>query len=465
MIEIPRGLARQFRAVLRRAALAGEPRGPWPLLLCRIDRNGLTLQAGSGNVAVRYRSEGERPPAALAFRASLLAEFEGRGDAMVALSEAGPGTGRARWDDGAVPRVLEFDTVTPDSVPPLPPEPKEYVPVPEGFLRALAEAAQSTSREPGRLGLSRVQLRGRRGQVVATDGKQLLVQGGFPLPWPEDLLVSRLPVFGFRDVALEGPAGIGRTSDHVGLRVGPWTFLLRIDKDSRFPDVEAVIPRPGQAASRLRLDPADAAFLAGSLPRLPSRDEHYSPVTLDLGPAVAVRARAEGRGPATELVLPRSAALGKPVRLCTDRRYVLRAVQLGFAEIEVTGPDRPVTCRDTTRAFVWMPLDKAGVIPPGADAVRVTPPGEETPKRPPPPERRTVPVPTPSPNGRVPDAPQPPDRGGLNELLAEAEALRTLLADASARATRLLAALKQHRRQARAVEAAVSSLRQLRLGP
>jgi hypothetical protein len=49
------------------------------------------------------------------------------------------------------------------------------------------------------------------------------------------------------------------------------------------------------------------------------------------------------------------------------------------------------------------------------------------------------------------------------ELIAEAEAMRTLLQDASTRVARLLAALKQHRRQSRAVQAAMHSLKQLQL--
>jgi hypothetical protein len=64
-------------------------------------------------------------------------------------------------------------------------------------------------------------------------------------------------------------------------------------------------------------------------------------------------------------------------------------------------------------------------------------------------------MPEPSTNGRPP--------AGIDALLAEAEQLRLLLNDASARLGRLLSALKQHRRQARAVQAAVSSLRQMNL--
>ena len=45
--------------------------------------------------------------------------------------------------------------------------------------------------------------------------------------------------------------------------------------------------------------------------------------------------------------------------------------------------------------------------------------------------------------------------------LAEAEAVKALLSEAHSRLSRLIAALKQHRRQARAVAAAVQSLREL----
>ena len=57
----------------------------------------------------------------------------------------------------------------------------------------------------------------------------------------------------------------------------------------------------------------------------------------------------------------------------------------------------------------------------------------------------------------------PSDRPEDLDLLAETAALRALLLEGAQRAGRLFAALKQHLRQSRAVEAAVASLRQLRL--
>jgi hypothetical protein len=58
-----------------------------------------------------------------------------------------------------------------------------------------------------------------------------------------------------------------------------------------------------------------------------------------------------------------------------------------------------------------------------------------------------------------------PERMSLADAIAEAEALRALLSEAAGRAVRLLAALKQQRRQSRAVTQAMRSLRQLQIDP
>lgn len=57
------------------------------------------------------------------------------------------------------------------------------------------------------------------------------------------------------------------------------------------------------------------------------------------------------------------------------------------------------------------------------------------------------------------------ERPGLEEMIIEAETLRSQLADAAQRAARLLAALKQQRRHSRVLRTAIDSLRELRLGP
>jgi hypothetical protein len=66
-------------------------------------------------------------------------------------------------------------------------------------------------------------------------------------------------------------------------------------------------------------------------------------------------------------------------------------------------------------------------------------------------------------NGRATQT--PPERMSLADVIAETEALRALLGEASNRTARLLAALKQQRRQTRAVQQAVQSIRQLQIEP
>jgi hypothetical protein len=254
------------------------------------------------------------------------------------------------------------------------------------------------------------------------------------------------------------------------VRTGEWTFLLAIDADSRYPDAQGVIPRTGSQTTCLRMHPDDAAFLGANLPKLPGRDEEYSPVTLDLGSRPALRAREEqGRGHVTEMVLSRSTVSGPPVRLCLDRDYLVRALKLGFTELLAPSPTKPVLCQDQGRLYVFMPLDEKAAVPPGKGMHRVVSAEgvhqpESTPGK-----RRNAIMPAAPPNGQSPDdslnAPQP-ERTGIEEIIAEAEALRVQLQEASARSSRLIAALKQQRRQARAVQAAMASLRQIgRLSP
>ena len=464
MIAIPRSLARTYRTVLRRCLSPPGARPEPPLVLARSDGQSLTLQACGPDVAVRHAAALAGPAGALAFRATVLAQVEGKTDAEATLEEVTASRGRATWADGGVPRTAEFDAADPAALPELPQVPARLAPVPEGLLVALGEASRVAARESARFATGRVQLRGKAGQVVATDGRQLLIQGGFHLPWADDVLVPRLPLLDLPGVSPTDPAGLARAGDHLILRVGAWSFWLALDATGRFPTAEDAIPRE-RGGSRLRLDPRDAALLVATLPKLPGRDDEFAPVTLDLGTPPAVRARSAKGGFAAEVVLARSESSGAPVRVATDRRYLLRAAQLGLAEIQVVRPDVPLVAREAGKVLVWMPLDAGAVVPPGKDVQRL-PSAEDVP--PPLPEpstqrRRTI-MPAPSGNGHPPDDRSPPERGGFAELIAEAEALRQQLAEASIRSARLVAALKQHKRQARAVAAAVVSLRQLDLG-
>jgi hypothetical protein len=76
VIELPRSLARRFRAVLRRSLQDLEQRNLWPLLLCRIDPHGVCLEAQCPDFAIRYLRGPPGPADPLVFRSSVLADIE-----------------------------------------------------------------------------------------------------------------------------------------------------------------------------------------------------------------------------------------------------------------------------------------------------------------------------------------------------------------------------------------------------
>jgi hypothetical protein len=463
MIEVSRVLLRRFRAVVRRSLMDTDPRGIWPVVVCRADGQGLSMEAHHGDLAVRHRQHGNLVEQTINFPGGLLTELQGRSDQPVALDVIDSTKGKATWLDGAVPRAVEFDMVAPDTLLKLPEMPKEARELSSDFLTALGEAARTTAKDRVRFALTHVRLRGGCGEVVATDGKQLLVQAGFDFPWQDDALVQRLPVFGSRDVTFDETVRIGRARDVILLETGPWTFLLRIDKEGRFPKTDQVIPSPSSIRSRLCLDPKDAAFLAEALPRLPGTEDDHS-ITLDLCNPPCVRCRQDAQAQVNEVVLARSSASGKQVRVNLDRRNLYRALKLSFIEIQVAAADVAVTCRDRTRVYVFMPLSADLAIGPTENALRI-PSAEGAMQASPISKERMPAIMPPQPNGNGPDnaAKSDAQNDGAADVITEAESLRDLLHVATARTARLVAALKHQRRQTRAVQQAMQSLRQLHM--
>jgi hypothetical protein len=168
-----------------------------------------------------------------------------------------------------------------------------------------------------------------------------------------------------------------------------------------------------------------------------------------------------------------------------NRQFLARAVKLGFRELLVYGDKLRVLCRDDCRQYAWALLEPDSAIPPAADAIRIESPaaGPQTPIPNPKPERRTSVVSETiakqndhtqadnQANGRrqvkangqarktTPRKAAPPDAAAL---IQQTEALRQSLRETLGKTTELLKGLKRHRRQSRALESTIASLRQLK---
>jgi hypothetical protein len=499
MISMTRNQVRRLRTVFRRSVLGINHRSILAPLVLRAEGHQLRAQHRYSDLAVEFVEQGNyRPMINIAVPLDSLADFEGRNDSPVVLEAVAPDRTVVRWEDRGIPQSREYHIVTAaDEAGTLPDLPTNWASNSFQLLNALTEATATGDPDSRRYALDCLELRGTAGQIVATDGRQGLIQSGFRFPWDGNLLIRGSPLFANRTLPRDQPIQVGKTDTHVVFRIADWTIWCAIPKDVRFPEVERVIPEPTQVTSRLQLDPEDARFLDSALARLPGADERNSPVTVDLNGVVAIRATtADQPDQVTELVLSRSAYRGEPIRIMMNRDLLDRALRLGFTELGFSGVESPLVCRDQGKTYIVQPPTGGSPIEPGASVTRIesstaaggekrTQPRSET-------LRTTVnetvrrnghqpamlaetngrqsgkPVET---NGHMPTRPavtsgtSGDDQPGISlaALIKEAEELHAALGDVKSRTARLIAGLRRQRKQSRLLSDTLKSLRQLKL--
>ena len=171
MIVITRRLAKRLKTVFRQA-LNITSRGENPIVQLAGGPEGLRIRCGNGQAAAEFHLGGEQPGETIHVPFELLADIEGGRDVPVEI-RTHDGRVTASWRDGSVPQLLQYDhpTVRSENWPPTPEHFAENLP---RLLRALADAGATTDPDSTRYSLGCIQLRGDRGKVVATDGRQLL---------------------------------------------------------------------------------------------------------------------------------------------------------------------------------------------------------------------------------------------------------------------------------------------------
>lgn len=415
MIVVPAAAVRSFRAAARKLGPPG--RGPAPPVALAAAKGTLTLLSRSPDATLRLAVPINASTAAkLVVPFDLIARTEGdiaieaRGDTVV-----------VRRGDGTEAVIVSRPTLSVEA----PAEPAAWRPLPPGFAAAFHEAARTTARDPTRYALHRVQLRGKAGQLVASDAKQALVQQ-VALPFTEDLLVPATGVFGTADLARQTEWHVGRTADALAVAAGSWCVWLTVDATGRYPDVASIVT-PAYGATMLTLNDADAARLRTALRDLPGADD-ATPVTLDLGDDVRVRTRGDDPPRTGEVVLRGASFDGCPLALAVCREHLSRAHALGFRQFRVR-PHKPLVAMDDARTYLSAPLDADAIVRPVTDSSPLTP-MEVLPMKP---RLRTDP----------PDEAMPDEAG----LWAEALALRDALAEAARRGMRLAHSLNAAYRQ------------------
>jgi len=371
LVTISRKEARQLRNLLQRSGLLGRSSTREQPLEVLAGAAGLTIRCQNHRAAIQYHDPGSLTDARIVLPAKALEDFAGQDDTPVTLDAVADKKVEARWATSGIPQRRLYDeaTIKPSVV--FPALPGQFAENPPGTLKQLDDACQTCADESIRFALTNLQLRGSRGQLVATDGRQAFRQSGFSFPWQGDLLVPRTRVFGSKELDAGSPVRIGRAGDWAVFQVGPWTIWLAIDSEGRFPQTDDLWPIAERATSRVELAPEDARFLAARIGCLPGDQEVNFPVTLDLNGEVIVRGKSTDQPQPTDLVLSGSFYSGSPRRVNTSRLFVARALRLGFREFLFFGDSSPLLAVDGPRQYLWMPLAAEDAAAPSAYALRV----------------------------------------------------------------------------------------------
>jgi hypothetical protein len=435
---------------MARKCVSGRPRGPAPVVVFEAKGGVLTVCEKTDDATLVYAAPTDSDEL-LIVPMAVLEAVAGPGSEPVELCVGPKLKGEAWFTDRGIHKTHPFDAILPGKQHRPPEPPDDWHTVPIEFLSALYECGRTTAKDATRFALTRVQLKGKAGQVVATDGRTAFLRAGFSFTFADDLLVPALPVFGARELAGERSVRIGRTTTHLVVEAGPWQVFLPVDKSGRYPDVAGVVPR--NAPTTALIDDRDAAELLEKLHGLPGCDADHRPVTLVVdGDGIFVRAGDPKADTVKQVRLRHSTSTGPGVRAAIDRRVLARALALGCGTARLT-PDKPVVFERKDTTLLTVTLDPALAVGSTPDAKPTTTTNIRTQKE------TAVKSET---NGHPPNGRHdPPDADPL--LLAEE--LRAALGDALAAASRLVAALKHQKKEKKALTQVWSSLKALNLGP
>lgn len=373
MVTITRSLVRQLRSIYRRVGIKPTVHHPTYLAL-ETNASGLTIRARAPEIMVEYHQPGDMSAEHLLVPIEILADFEGAKPDPVVLERHGTDKVTATWTDRSIPQLVEYQLANGNDIPQFPEPPETLIENAPELWQALRDASQSTDSASSRYALGYIQLRGSVGRVAATDGRQIFMQTGFQFPWDDDALILGSSLFVSRELPHGQPVRVGRSGDWITLVLGPWTFRFCTPKEARYPKLDDIMMAASASVTRLQIAPVDAQFLIESLPRLPNHDPAHEPVTLDLNGKVVLRANSGTDTPPTELIATNSRVIGETMLLETNRKFLVRALRLGFREIGFKAPECPAFCINGDRKYLWALLGPAGAIRASEDATRIESP-------------------------------------------------------------------------------------------
>jgi len=267
---------------------------------------------------------------------------------------------QVRWQE-AVESPPYTRTVAMPKIRSLPvmPKPSKWVRHPSELLfDALADALLCVSRNNVNVSLKWICFRGT--SILASDGKQALIQEGFLRLFAKDKLCLPSKIFMSKEMrSFDSSVKVGATADYMCFEIGPVRFCLRSGK-ATYPDFERFRVNV-TGWTHLCITKADAKFLAEYLRVLPGKGTEDDPVSFELSPGRIPAIRGydvcNTKTSAVELRLVNSAFEGRyPIQVTVRRGHIETALALGIHQFRFDIADPSFVVGLTTRRYVFAPL-------------------------------------------------------------------------------------------------------------
>lgn len=208
-----------------------------------------------------------------------------------------------------------------------------------------------------RFDLDCICLDGDKSQMLASDGRQLYIGNGIPFPWKGKCLLPVTPTFPDKVLFGGTPLTVARNRGNLIIRSGPWIYLIT-ERTPNFPDVERLIPHPGDTGLLTHLSEADAAQIEELVPQMPGGETTNRLIRLQPGEDLILSA--EVNGAESRLSLDSSVWLGT-MEASFNRDFLLRAIKIGNREIRFPGGRGPILTEGHDSQYLFMPLTEPDV--------------------------------------------------------------------------------------------------------
>ncbi len=208
-----------------------------------------------------------------------------------------------------------------------------------------------------RFDLDCICLDGDKSQMLASDGRQLYIGNGIPFPWKGKCLLPVTPTFPDKVLFGGTPLTVARVRGNLILRSGPWTYLIS-ERTPNFPDVEGLIPHPGDTGLLVHLSQEDAAQIEELVPQMPGNETTNRLLRLQPGEDLVLTA--ESNGAEARLSLDSSIWMGS-MEASFNRDFLLRAIKIGNREFRFPRERGPILSEGRDSQYLFMPLTEPEV--------------------------------------------------------------------------------------------------------